>query len=842
MIPESSPENTTELTTPRTNYISFESLKTPLFLDTTFTHNEWLFNTSFHPRFYSRNRDFILLKMAERKNIHNIPVAGLLIAVFHNNHGILITSDAELAPSRVQEIFEDFETLGNLHDFKKAYNYALSLLHEKQEFFPLSAQTGIEVEYPPVSEIDGLSLYPGLSIQQQLTLVVMRSLFTRSISDYLCEEFGNVQRKDLFIIDPVTSERSYIDASIVPLVLSASQERKLRNSVSAIMKAKVALIESSHENDDLKAFLFDGVPQICTEIVSNSLATLPDHIRGRIDTMTNPERGNVNVLETNANEPQGDTSLSTISRAIHAHLRRYLSHIGANEEEISECFEGLELPACQVAKKIVTVLKEKKSQYPTMPDEFNIGILAMKDPVTRKPIGKVSNVEADNIVPYFESIEGIKKALSFDVFDICGFLSLDDKSHIPIVKCRSEEKEEKFPLHFIRRMQGALFSNSRVWEVLKKERPEIYYNFIGKQDETYNPNGKRIPAWMWMNPLNPFLTDKKLDAILSDIRLRERFNVERALSTYLAKRKEADSQEPQSPDTLLEASKIIKECERSIAGTRMLSVYETKADDGSFQRGLYNGDSNSLGVISDAELEEIKRNRRKYVVKTNTLFGHSGSGVYIGKGLALDEIPAKVIKSLEDNELERIKKLLEIELYRTGLSTMLSEENQRNFKNFLLSDPESVFEHSDLTDELLNFRAKRKRSLNTTFAFVVKTFVRDTRVINELQDILWPLLVNYARSHTSAIVQQLVPQQSARLVRIGLSGNEDKDEVTLHEPAEYFLDINPQTLGSEVSFFHGRGSLNQKSNITGGYGFRVLIFPEENAKRIVALVEKYRDV
>lgn len=658
---------------------------------------------------------------------------------------------------------------------------------------------------------------PG-ELKTEIKTILMHSLYDPELLGELIDAFTSAQKTDLYLLekgDRGSKEDIYnLDGtlsyeklkkaglvkhtalSMLPIVLSEEQEKNLREMVNLITLAKLSILQQSSEDTDLQSLLTDGLSEICQEITIANFRRINDKFRLRYDTFSSISPGFISTFELNGNEPQGDVANSKNYMILQEHLTRFLRKLGASDTDIQYCFAPMTIPVNAVGESILEIYNFHSPLFSELPYRPTVGFMAFKNAKTGAPFSPISNIEAQQSRSMFRRIPGLEDSVAFDPFDIADFRSLTGSGNfiIPIIRTLNEEGEETFKeVHFIRRLSGSLLSSGKeTWSVLKTTRPEIYYKFIGLKHENHNPLGQSIPDWMWMNPLVPSLTDKRLDAILTDPRLLHRFNVREKIKEYLVK-----SQTDLGNKNLEEmADYILKSCLEYIPKTRILS----RAD----YTGLFKQDKDFSTSLSEREIEDIKRDRTKYVIKFNALTGSSGNGVFIGASFSFEEVPKSIYKKITSDELKEIRSLL--------------GSSKHEFK-------EKIDKLSD--EKLINILRKNKK-LSSLIEF-------------KLRNLLWSHIVDHAIEEGQAIVQTLARTVTHTVIPITLDVRSDEFNISV---TKAIVDINPQTIGTRMTGTHSRyvicpekGNGVEKGNITGdslGVG-RNVVLPNEVASRIVAL-------
>lgn len=466
--------------------------------------------------------------------------------------------------------------------------------------------------------------------------------------------FSEAQQKDLFLVDTKNADATVYDdsgkisykalkeagkvihtsLSAIPVFLSEEQEANIAEMVEAITLCKLAILDNVTSDSDLQKLLLSGLSEISKEICLANLNDITTALRLRYDTFCSQAPGVLGSFELNGNEPQGDAQSSKNFLILKEVISHHLKELGAKQDDVDYCFEPLKIPMYAVGEEIVKIYKDYIAQCNALPYEPTVGFLAWKDRKKNIPFSPISNVEAQSSAEYFRKMPGIGDTCFFDPFDISGFKefeSLDGKRFIlPVVTFQHHDREPtEHTIHFIRRLSGSLLSKgSNTWRLLKKNKPEVYYKFVGIKDEQYNPDGLRIPNALWMNPLTPLMTDKKLDAILSTPGICERFHILSALEKRLG------SLHPQM--TVEQVKDLAK------ATLRKSRIFAPKSYILSLQgvRGLFPEDTDFTTSLTEDELLKIKNNRQKYVLKQNALTGFSGKGVFVGKNFSLNELDA----------------------------------------------------------------------------------------------------------------------------------------------------------------------------------------------------------
>ena len=502
---------------------------------------------------------------------------------------------------------------------------------------------------PPLLVVE--AEYSGESIDhcaEAIHRLIQSALRDKNISARLLTRFDEAQAKDLYLQKLDSSERFFLSASVTPIVLPLVQEERLREMAHAISVTKLAIVEQAGENKDLLEFLLQGIGPIGREIMCANLGRLPDHLRTRFDTYTSlgsnysPAPA---VLELNGGEPRSDLGSSRMNEIVVGLLLDYLrtrslelqkSGLAApTEREILKCFPATLLPIERVIERICEVYSKQREAAPQMPERFNVGLLVFENPSNDAPLCPISSHEARRSSAYYEAYENIDVAVGFNPFDIVGFESAPEGPAGAVVPIVRDETGNPVRVDFIRRLHGEPMENLEVWEKLKSERPHIYFPFTGVSDPIHNPAEARrfIPTWRWMNPLNSLLTCKRLDAIVTDPALQDRFCVRQAIFEYLSSRQGEWS---------------VSECLANAESNLLLSGHYTpwtRALQGDNQAGLYPGDHDRRGTLTQEQIEHIKSNRSEYVVKLDP-WGFGGNGVMVGNNFEIADLPDDIFAEL----------------------------------------------------------------------------------------------------------------------------------------------------------------------------------------------------
>ena len=478
--------------------------------------------------------------------------------------------------------------------------------------------------------------------------LVQLALRDKHISARVLERFDEAQAKDLYLQSLDSTERFFLSASVTPIVLPLVQEERLREMAHSISVSKIAIVEQAGENRDLLEFLLQGVNPIGREIMCANLGLLPDHLRTRFDTYTSlasdysPAPA---VLELNGGEPRSDLGSSRMNEIVVGLLYDYLrtraaelSKIGSpapSEFEIMRCFPAALLPIERVIERICQVYAAQRVIAPQLPDHFNVGLLVFENPVSDTPLCPISSHEARRSSEYYQAYEMIDTAVGFNPFDIVAFEPAPEGPAGAVLPIVRDENGSLVRVDFIRRLHGEPMENLEVWEKLKSERPHIYYPFTGVSDPIHNPVEQRnfIPMWRWMNPLNSLLTCKRLDAIVTDPELQDRFCVRAAIFDYLQRRHPEWS---------------VGDCVANAEADLLLSAHYTpwtRVLQGADRGGLYQGDSDSRGTLTQEQIAEIKAKRAEFVVKLDP-WGFGGNGVMVGNNFDIADLPDDIVAEL----------------------------------------------------------------------------------------------------------------------------------------------------------------------------------------------------
>ena len=653
-------------------------------------------------------------------------------------------------------------------------------------------------------------------VRSLIDSIIIRSLHDPELMDQLARDFGNLQSSELFLIDPKSYLRTYPDLSIRPIILAEEQENRLREMVRAIGLAKIALVNSASHNAEMRDLLLEGVDPIMREVFAANLGPLPHHLRIRFDTHSSFAPGSIKQIELNGSEPQGDAVTTATLSLFKRLVSRFFEKLSANPEDIDYCFAEYKLPVYEIGRTIVDVFHSHQTSHVDLPSQFNLGILAWRHPQTRKPLSNISNTEASQTARYLRNVPDINEIVPFDPYDIVGFKLIDGQNHhIPIIRVKGEsgEQDREIPIHFIRRLHGSLSGKADTWGRLKDERPEIFYNFAGVQHETFNPEGRSIPMWMWMNPLNPFPTDKILDALLTDPILIRRFRVKSAIDEELRR------VNPSLSDREVKEQRdlVLARCTEHIPATRIL---KRRA-----QGQLYSLDSSGVGTLTDEAIDYIVGNRGKFVLKIDTLGGFSGKGIFVGRNYPLHEVPKEVLSMVPRHESKQIMALIADAVAELVSDETLTRLQKGTLANFFHGDS---WRREDVTTELAGC---------ATLAQVISKIEGENPLSNltYVRETLWRYLIEYGLAYPKTIIQEFTSPERFDVIRLTYS-----DATGIVEPnqkSSHIVDVNPVATGTELSGLHSRGSVLSKTNITGGYGSRMIALPFEVARRIAKLYQ-----
>jgi len=444
-------------------------------------------------------------------------------------------------------------------------------------------------------------------LQYGVNQIVQAVLSDPTMSEAFFKYADGVWEDELYLAWPDRKER--VAFNMIPLVTSSEKTEAAKHLVTNLTRAKVGAVGAIAKDPKLRAFMEKGLPEITIEIMRAALADpnavqqMLTNYRLRFDTFSPSSGGKMQQLELNGGEPQADILCTATYKLLRKMLEIYMRENNVPAEDMRAILCHIELPIDQVATRLAQIYRKNRIAYGgQLPEQCNVGIFAFRDPDTGKNRNILSNTEAAQSVPYFEANQTVDKAQAFCLFDITGFREVHHESGaihlLPILKDGTE-------VHMIRRLHGEPMENIDLWHKLRDARPEIYYKVIGLQHKIHNPDGHAIPTWMWMNPLNSWLTDKKLDALLSDPVMDERFGIRRQVKEVLAENGLTD-------------------------------------DDAEEAMAAVEGYMPETLLVTTDRIEELS-NRPEWVIKLGTLMGHSGEGVFVGTHMPVDELPEQML-------------------------------------------------------------------------------------------------------------------------------------------------------------------------------------------------------
>ncbi len=474
--------------------------------------------------------------------------------------------------------------------------------------------------------------------------------------------YEHFQDERLYLRDLETGEKRPIAVSCLPFIIDDLAERQIVDMVTMAGLAKYSLLLSVYglkkqffeieANIDLQKYLEEGpfgkYDEIILEIMSsNPLDPFlqPFHWRHNTYSPLVPHlQSQCALIETNGGEPQGDVIIEAAIRF--------------NERVLELLFDLPENSLNFGPYPCDQTLNFMKGRSQTLP---NLGFMTWKANRT-----SLSLEEANHSVQEWSNRYG-GMAVTFDPREIEAITLKDGRYTIHVLV-----DGKRFQIDYVRRLFCEPMENVDLLHEFREKKPSIYYKFIGKYHGEHNPEGFNL-ASIFLNPLNSWSTDKKLDAILGNPDLRERFKVNELLEQVLAipelvrvlnvpnKVLNPLRDDPMDISTVPVTMEVVIE----YLNQSIPAAYPLRRQ----KNALYNNDSSPQGCLSEEQIYKIQHNREKWVLKNGSLIGHSGENIYVGCDFDLHEVPTVILEQGGDHD--RIWELLIAEALHFGDSLVV---------------------------------------------------------------------------------------------------------------------------------------------------------------------------
>lgn len=337
----------------------------------------------------------------------------------------------------------------------------------------------------------------------------------------------------------------------------------------------------------------DGLPQITYEIIS----TVGDsgHSIGLWRQDIFPSKNKVVAIETNAGEPQGSTPVTLAHQA-------NLQIVGKESPCLAHKIEQLtKMPTpFDLSLELITQQWEGLATVEGLPQKPNIGILVMSQ-------YGLSPIEAQHFKKYLQQ-KGYK-GIVFQPKDIVGIQVVKNANGVPIYileVASPDAQQETVQIHMVRRLAGEPFEHLKAWEETKGKLSQI----------TVQANAPELPTNGWeaflhfsrlqmLNPLLSLATSKILDAFISS------GNSEDLVALLQWAYQKMNPHLPEA--TSINLQEAINKAKQNIPETRIFAQ------------------------LNDLDIAALKQDIN-WVVKFNPLEGASGTDIFVGPYLNLEEV------------------------------------------------------------------------------------------------------------------------------------------------------------------------------------------------------------
>ena len=618
-------------------------------------------------------------------------------------------------------------------------------------------------EIPVAERIERLSLE---ELQKHWSSFLRQRLADFTIQERVIKVLQDIWERRLHLRNPQSGEKKPVNISLVPVIISPEVEERIRLATAVTNLVRAAILLLMKENKNLYRFLAAGVHPLALEIMEASdFSPSKAQWRWRGDTQTSifaPDF--LKWIENNGGEPQGDGIISYAVQAM--------------KKVLSICF-NLEEDELRIApypeEQMIRVMM---ARYRILTGSTALPVIGYQ---AWKGRDSLSGVEAEYSASTYRSRFG-GEGVAFSPHEIEDIIKVDGERGTYYRLIVNTHQGERVGIDIIRRLLGEPFENLEEWEKFKNRASQT---LCSDGEETIWERYLKMQQEQMINPLFSWPTDKKLDVIMGNPQALDYFGVWRKVEEIL-----------NDEDLCYRLSLPRAVLDLGLAGIKSL-VREAIPRAYILRRkgeGLYpEAEDKDTLCLTEEEIEQIKQNPFRYVLKRYSLVGHSGTSVHLGGEVQFWEMELEDYLALPDDSFFEL----------TGMG---KEEFRQDWER----------NSSALRTEI----AKR----------VERGIITNPR---ELQRVVWSVLIDNSLKRYDCLVQERTPTYKTDAI---LYDPSERDFVAL--PLHY--DLDPQSVGvGSYTWLVVRVSSFTKTNISGGYGGLGVPISTELVKRLLQIaIEK----
>lgn len=621
-------------------------------------------------------------------------------------------------------------------------------------------------------------------LQKALTTLVTTRLKNQETRNQALEILDEVQQRSLHLEEPESQRREPINVSLLPIVIPKEVEDGLTVYTEATNLVRAAVLLKMEENEPLRKFLEHGVDPLAVEIMrKNPFMPEKAQWRWRSDTSTHQIEGRTMHVENNGGEPQGDGIIS-------------------DSQEV-------------VARTMEIILEGKTPSFYAKPDEQMMKVMQARYRIATGEKGKptigymafrgrssLSQAEANYTARKYKENGG--ESVAFDPRDIVDIVKRQGPNGNEYCVLYVEQEGNIHKIELVRRLHGEPMENTDLWEEFKaysqnklcSDREEtIWERFTGKMSS------------QMINPLNSWATDKKLDVVMGNPQFLKHFGVWEKVKEIL-----------ENPELAYKMSLSSRVRSEGVKGLKEV-LKKTVPEAYMLRRqkdGLYPDDKDCRGLcLSEEQIEAIKNDRYSWVIKRDSLGGHSGTAVHVGRAINLAELGYNDYLKLTGEQLETI----------TGMT-------RKEFKD--------AWENNVIQQDSIVGR-RHKKTNGGSLQFAIRETITQlskklsSEELGDLRDNAWKIVVENSLDRPDCLVQKAIDQSKVPVLLFPLpTGNPEVDEKRQVEYSVMNWDLDPQSISiGRQTHPVIRISSKAKTNITGGYGGLGVAVSENQARKIL---------
>lgn len=616
-------------------------------------------------------------------------------------------------------------------------------------------------------------------LQERLTQFVATRLEEPKVRASVLGILQDAQDQSLHLQNPQTGQKTPIEVSLLPIVISNETEQKLETLTQVGNLVRSATLMKINEDPDLQAFFESGVHPLTTEIMqANPYAPAKNQWRFRADTATDQTKGTMKAIENNGGEPQGDGIVSDSIRVVEKVLGVCLDIPDDQQVELSDYPD----------EQMMQVMVGRYQEVTGTQDLPTIGYFAWRGR------SSLSQAEANYTAKRYREQYG-KNSIQFDPTDIVDIKKKTSDAGKPyyVLVCETEGvdgESVQTEIDMVRRLHGEPMENIDLWQNFKDTSGQ---NICSDGEETIWDRFVTKMGNQMINPLNSYATDKKLDVILGNPAYLEHFGIWDKVEEIAANEEISETLALTKQTREMVKNGSIKDF---MAETFPLAHMVRRTED-----GLYEGDTqaNDLGLSSE-QIADIQNNRNNWVLKRASLVGHSGTSVHVGSNPLLHELDFEDYMILSERELEAVSGLTRREFEGRWINGGLTQ----------IEDPKAG--EKDIRAKIIEQVAQ----------------LPDTEK-EALQDSAWRALIENSLNTPDSLVQQAVAQTDVPTILF-----EKIDGEMIPVRRDMHCDIDPQSIGpTRYTYPVIRVTSATKTNITGGYGGLGVPISEDMARSML---------